>query len=84
MVACLALSQMYCIHDGDDEDSGPPVVAIVTRIAPSSSLKKGLNRSRQPNRVRTASHSIDDSAVECNGETQDGRSRLKSLCLLRC
>lgn len=85
MVACFALPPQMCSVDDGNEDSAP-VTAVVTRISPSRSPREGQEQTGRLSRIRTPRSWADNGVrtVEFNCGTQDGRSKLKAFCLLRC
>ena len=85
MVACFVLPPQMCSVDDGNEDSAP-VIAVVTRINPSSSPREGQEQAGSFNRVRTPRISPDNCVrtVGLNLWAQNGRTRLNALCSLRC
>jgi len=88
MVGCLLLSPQMSSADDGNEESAPIVIAIVPRSSPLSSPRKVQERPGQLNRAKTARASLGvDNFVptlEFNPGLHNGRSILKSLCVLRC
>ena len=74
--------------DDGNEESAPPVIAIVPRSSPLSSPRKGQEQPGHLNIARTARASLGVDnvipALEFNAGLENGRSILKSLCVLRC
>ena len=86
MVACFVLPPQLSSVDDGNEDSAPPVIAVVTRTSAFNSLRKGQEQAGELSRMWTPRILADKGAgtVEFNLGAQEGRSILKSLHLLRC
>lgn len=86
MVACFVLPPQMSSMDEGNEDSAPPVTALVSRASPFRSPTEGQERAGTLTEVRTTRIWADKGVgtVEFNPVARDGRSILSALCLLRC